>query len=155
MIKTVQLYLAEWSVVPSFEGVSEALAKAQAKMLSWGIDPHRAMEIELALAEAMNNSVEHGLVRVLHPRLKLKLSKAEDNLVCSISDNAPSFELPCATNAAENADASVQSRRDGGFGWHIVHSIAASISSSRCNGTNETTLMFVTRGSQTQEGAIL
>lgn len=124
---------------PSFEGVTQALDKLRLELAGQAVD-FGAME--LALAEALNNCVEHGAetVDVLEIALVCTL---EDHRFCFlIRENSARYQLPTAFASQANSDRSAEETLDGGFGWHLIHSLADQVALRRVKGWNELTLHF-------------
>ena len=124
---------------PSFEGVTQALDKLRLDLAGVAVD---IGSMELALAEALNNCVEHGAATVDVLEISL-VCTIEDNQFCIlIRENSARYQLPTAFVSQANSDRSVEETLEGGFGWHLIHSLADQVALRRVKGWNELTLHF-------------
>ncbi|MFV0514076.1 MAG: ATP-binding protein [Jhaorihella sp.] len=108
-----------------------------------GIAPDRAGEVELAIAEAVNNVVEHayagrapgpvGLCCNLHGR-RLAVR------ICDLGLPLPDGRLPQAP--AADLSGPRGDLPEGGFGWFLIRAFASHIRYDRCRGCNSLALRF-------------
>lgn len=91
--------------------------------------------VEIVLAEALNNIVEHAYAR--HSgTIKVALQLAHPDLLCQISDSGlpmPGESLPLGNLAqVGNAD----DLPEGGFGWFLIRTLTRELNYRRHNGLN-------------------
>lgn len=132
----------EMEVVPSFEGVSDALARLKAFISDLGCPPDRASEVELACAEALNNVVEHGDPASGNLRLHLNAVVSGDKLSVDVFDNGTPFDAPNAETAKVNLISATDTVAEGGFGWGLIHMLADAVTVTRKNNTNHLNVCF-------------
>lgn len=97
--------------------------------------------LELVLAEAMNNVVEHahggrddGLIEL---RVSHDAGRAASVIVCElIDDGAAMPEGALAPPRAPAVDAGVEALPEGGFGWLVIRQLARGIDYARRDGRN-------------------
>lgn len=101
-----------------------------------GIGAEDASNVELVLAEALNNVAEHAYCDGAGP-VDLLVSIQRNGLICVITDRgrpmpagvAPSPDLPLIAPPDELPE--------GGFGWHIIRCLTAELVYSRDQGRNQ------------------
>jgi serine/threonine-protein kinase RsbW len=97
--------------------------------------------LELVLAEAMNNVVEHahggrdeGLVEL---RVSHDAARGASVIVCElIDDGEPMPEGALAPPSAPAVDTGVEALPEGGFGWLVIRQLARGIDYARRDGRN-------------------
>ena len=108
-----------------------------------GLTRDRADEVEIALAEAINNVVEHtyaksepGLVRILCSLRSAHL----DIRICDTGTPLPKNRLPPGLAA----DVSVPRAElpEGGFGWFLIRELTSEVRYDRCGLINHLSLRF-------------
>ncbi|MEM9715747.1 MAG: ATP-binding protein [Pseudomonadota bacterium] len=132
------------AVAPSFEGVTKALSQMRKELGDAHIAEDKATEIELATAEALNNIVEHSVIYAPSPKCELVVAILDEGVQIDLSDNGPAFAPPCAGQAEASSDQSMMSLGEGGFGWHIIQSLASEVTYRRRNEQNCLCLKFET-----------
>ncbi|MFC3613132.1 ATP-binding protein [Lutimaribacter marinistellae] len=126
------------------EGAARDGIRAVASALRWrGLSGDRAGDVELALAEAINNVVEHAYAGLAPGQVHVTCWLGGGRLDILISDNGhamPGGRLPEGTAAKlENA---IEDLPEGGFGWFLIRQLATEIRYERCSGLNRLSLMF-------------
>ena len=130
--------------------VRQALEKVFAALAPWELDVEEKGTIELVLAEAMNNIVEHaypdpdagGLIEVS--------AEAQSNgLQFHIRDFGkpmPNGQAPLGMQA--NLDVDTMDLPEGGFGWFLIRDLAKDVEYSRDGSANHLSLrLAITRTS--------
>lgn len=93
--------------------------------------------LELALAEALNNVVEHGYAGLTAGTIELQLTCNQSALSCEIADNGhpmpglvpPEGQMPpLPENPAELPE--------GGWGWSLIRALTSSLAYRREGGRN-------------------
>ncbi|MBO9450615.1 ATP-binding protein [Tropicibacter sp. R16_0] len=108
-----------------------------------GVSEETAGDIEIALAEAINNIVEHAYAGVEPGQIRVICSFQQSRLDIRISDKGvplPSSELPEGAPAiiTENK----QDLPEGGFGWFLIRQLTSDIRYDRLNGHNRLSMGF-------------
>ncbi|MEC7839803.1 MAG: anti-sigma factor antagonist [Chlamydiota bacterium] len=80
-----------------------------------------ANELQLVVDEAFVNIVEHSYKNNPKATIIIQVSYNENGIVFELSDQGPSFD------PSEVIEPSLAGDRDGGFGWHIIRSVADQI----------------------------
>jgi len=137
--------------MPTLEGVSIACRRLSVFLQKSAVPIERHSEIELVTAEALNNCVEHGLGSVKQPKIELSCTVTAPRITVQIVENGEEYAMPSLRDAHRSAESSVRTQRDGGFGWHLIHSLADEVSLRRAYDRNQLTLEFVTSSLETSE----
>ena len=108
-----------------------------------GIATERAGEIELTLAEAVNNVVEHAYAGAAPCPVRLCCDLDGRRLgvrICDLGLALPEGRPPrgkAADLSCPRADLP-----EGGFGWFLIRAFASSVRYDRCRGRNVLALRF-------------
>ncbi len=118
--------------------VRKALSAVLDGLRPLDLDIEEAGTVELVLAEALNNIVEHayGGVRGGRP-IRIGCQHRNDGIHFCIEDEGeqmPEGRLPLG--AAQNIERDVVDLPEGGFGWFLIQDLAKNISYERLGGTN-------------------
>ena len=92
--------------------------------------------VEIVLAEALNNIVEHAYASQ-DGEIEITLQLRQNELVCKISDTGlpmPDEKLPAGILAPLKPAADLP---EGGFGWHLIRSLSKDLDYRRENGRNQ------------------
>ncbi|WP_151717781.1 ATP-binding protein [Gemmobacter serpentinus] len=122
--------------------VRHALVCLQEAALMQGFAPDQRGRIEIVLAEALNNIVEHAYAGTTG-QIRLELSLRPEGLLCQLRDSGcplPDLQLPPGQLAAfDDCDLP-----EGGFGWFLIRTLTADLCYRRDEGQNE--LCFLVPG---------
>ena len=129
-------------VAPSFEGVTLALAALTQKLVPVGESRFDVLGIELVAAEVLNNCVEHGAGTKEAPVIVLSCQIADGVLSLKITENGDAYAVPGREMAAAGAAQSCEHKLEGGFGWHLIHSLTTDVRYHREQSLNHLTLGF-------------
>jgi serine/threonine-protein kinase RsbW len=123
----------------------EALRAAVAPHLA-GCDAGVVDSIEIALAEVLNNIVEHaepsdtsGAIRISACGLTYALA------VCISDDGRPMPSLCPPAGALQDLSVPLQDLPEGGFGWALVRALSSRLRYRRRLGRNELSMCFLCR----------
>jgi len=101
---------------------------------------HRAGEAfswELALAEAMNNVVEHAYSGPEKGDIRLTLSFTPTELLARFTDTGRAMPRGCVPDPAEiDLDVPTEQLPEGGFGWSMIHALSREVTYRRIKGVN-------------------
>ncbi|NOC47281.1 MULTISPECIES: ATP-binding protein [unclassified Ruegeria] len=122
---------------------SEGIAKLSVGLAERGLPPHKAGDVKIALAEAINNVVEHAYNGIAAAKVQVTCRLDRDLLDILISDTGrplPGYRLPDGTPAPMGTD--LQDLPEGGFGWFLIHRLTSDIRYERRGGCNRLSLRF-------------
>lgn len=118
--------------------VRAALASAIGALRHCGLAEQALHTVEIALAEVLNNVVEHaGASRDLGA-IVLNIAWQGDMLTVEVTDDGapmPQEELPDGT--PHDLDVPSESLPEGGFGWLLIRMLTEELSYRRAAGRNE------------------
>jgi serine/threonine-protein kinase RsbW len=132
----------------SFTGAEDAVRGALAQTMTC-ISPLALSEdeegtVELVLAEALNNVVEHALARTQgQTTVEIRGNHGADGLRLSIIDQGepmPEGQTPSAPTP--NLDVAIVDMPEGGFGWFMIHTLAQDVRYIRVGNHNHLTLLI-------------
>jgi serine/threonine-protein kinase RsbW len=125
---------------PDAVAVRAALIKWRQRMNEVGLPASLVSRAELALAELLNNIVEHGCVGVMGGWIVLNTRLAHDGLHLTILDNgnAPPDDLlgPGQAKFAHLGNLPLAAIPEGGFGWHLIRHFARDLALDDLLGIN-------------------
>lgn len=116
----------------------EALEKVLDALADWSLDVEEKGTIELVLAEALNNIVEHA-----YPegdpggQISIAADAQNNGLHFTISDFGramPDGQAPLGMQA--DLDVDMMDLPEGGFGWFLIRDLAKDVTYSRVNEMN-------------------
>lgn len=122
----------------------DGLAKTMACLATLSLSIEDAGTVELVLAEALNNVIEHALTSTGSDTvIEIRGHYGAEGLQLSIIDRGlpmPHGRTPHAL--APNVDVSVEEMPEGGFGWYMIHSLAKDVRYARVGGRNHLTVLI-------------
>ncbi|MEQ3709632.1 MAG: ATP-binding protein [Tateyamaria sp.] len=122
--------------------VREALAKLQDNLTPLSLDVEESGTVELVMAEALNNVVEHA-----YPQgdpcgpIDITCSHARDGLHLTVVDSGramPDGHTPLGV--AVDTDVAFDDIPEGGFGWFLIKDLAKDVSYVRVSRQNRLSL---------------
>lgn len=120
-----------------------ALRSACNRLKTSGIEPLRIGEIEVALAEALNNIVEHAYSGADAGPIRLSCSlmgRRLDIRICDAGRPLPDDRLPPGLRV--DLDVPLADLPEGGFGWFLIRALTTDIRYDRCGASNHLSLRF-------------
>lgn len=108
-----------------------------------GIPEDRVAEVQIALAEAVNNVVEHAYTGCPTGDVVIRCKLDPDRLWVNINDAGmpfPEGKLP--TGAPVEIGEELESLPEGGFGWFLIRELASDVQYERSNTHNKLSLCF-------------
>ncbi|MEH6644519.1 ATP-binding protein [Sulfitobacter sp.] len=131
-------------IAGSQDAVRDGIAQTMARLASLDLPQDKAGSVELVLAEALNNTVEHALATVTpQSRIEIRGSYNAACLRLTIIDQGkpmPHEALP--TGHAPELDVEFENLPEGGFGWHMIHALARDVEYVRVSEANHLSLHF-------------
>lgn len=125
------------------QAVREVLRRVRNGAAMAGLDESQREKAETALAEVLNNIVEHAFDN--HDgSIRLHLERTGSQLVLTVDDDGrpmpggrlPDAVLPGAGDLAE-----------GGYGWPLIRCLSSHLCYERHNGTNRLSMVFALKQS--------
>ena len=101
------------------------------------MNPGEAGALELALAEVLNNVVEHGYCGNASGEVQICLKRSADAVHCQIEDTGrplPNLTLPIVQPG--QVPKSIMEIAEGGRGWALIRCLTMDLSYTRENGRN-------------------
>ncbi len=126
------------------EAVRELLQSLVSGPLGRALSPEQVSNLEIVLAEVLNNVVEHAYA-AFPGRVCVTLRREGADLRCEVCDQGaamPGLDLPAGRQAdlAEIADLP-----EGGFGWFLIRSLTQDLTYRRDNGVNHLSFLLPAR----------
>jgi serine/threonine-protein kinase RsbW len=116
------------------EEVRVVLGRVNAGLAALGAIPDAMGRVELVLAEVLNNIVEHAYAD-LRGEIALQLALCGQALRCRVADGGrpmPGGQLPAGRLPQDKA----AELPEGGFGWHLIRTLAHDLRYARTGGQN-------------------
>lgn len=133
--------------VPTALGVRHALAVVTHTLRERSIPNEDLQTLELVLAEAMNNVVEHAYYDKGDGEIDLQVSVTDHALRCVICDggapmpgNTPPMGLLPPTGL------SIAEQQEGGFGWYLIRELSTDLLYVRSKNRNQLTFLVPLTG---------
>ena len=104
-----------------------------------GIGAEDCGNVELILAEALNNVAEHAYADGAGP-VELSVILQQGGLACTISDRGRPMPMGVVPSPGLPAIAPPDDLPEGGFGWHIIRCLATDLSYHRDRTQNHLSL---------------
>ncbi len=121
----------------------EGILSVISRLKNFGLSEHRLNEIQIALAEAINNVVEHAYENNTSGEVKVTCSMHDANLMIEIHDTGsplPNLELPDGNLGP--LEKNLETLPEGGFGWFLIRELTTDVHYRRVAQTNELKLTF-------------
>lgn len=129
--------------IASEDAVRDILDGLRQTLETSRIDPDLCGSIAIAVAEALNNVVEHAYAGQTPGTVRITAEQTHDEVRISIWDQGlglPNGTLPPAH--LPEATGPLDSLPEGGFGWYMIHDLTNSLSYRREAGENQLDLVF-------------
>lgn len=139
----------EFSIQSGEFAVREALEHFLAALGPIGLHAEERTAVELVLAEALNNIVEHAYPdTAAQGVIQIRGQLCRDGLHINITDMGemmPNGKTPLGL--APNVDVNLKDLPEGGFGWFLIRSLVKEVSYDRVDGENRLQLRMDMSGS--------
>lgn len=134
MSNRLQLRLdADLASLPILDEAVEEFGEAQ----DWALD--MLFQVKLALEEVAVNVINHGYGQA-GSAFEVDITSEPAALTIRVTDEAKEFN-PLTSSPAADVDASVDDRRVGGLGIHLVRTMMDEMHYERADGQNRLTLV--------------
>lgn len=125
-------------VVASPEGVRAALGGISDAIAPLALSSEEVATVQLVLAEALNNIVEHAYAGIEGDHIAISVREAPDGLHCRLSDSgAPMPDGRAPLGDCPGPAGRVEDHPESGFGWFLIRNLARDLEYRRVDGGNE------------------
>lgn len=122
---------------------SAGIATLCTRLTAHGLPAGKANDVKIALAEAINNVVEHAYAGIAPADIRVDCSLCRNRLVIQIADSGkPMPDLRPPEGIPASVETSLLDLPEGGFGWFLIHQLASEIHYERKDGSNLLHLCF-------------
>ena len=128
-------------------GVRDALKRVMQTLRDQTFTNDICGDIELALAELLNNVVEHALDGIKDGAVEIHARREAGDLCLTVTDNGrpmPDGALPDGNPA--NVDLPLQELPEGGFGWFLIRDLTRDVTYRRVGHENRVEMWFALPG---------
>lgn len=101
--------------------------------------------VQITLAEALNNIIEHGFDGSYRGTIELKISIYSTATIVHLADNGVEFIPPNNTHTPLQENDDFDALPEGGFGWFLIDEITSSYSFRRICNKNHLVLNFLAK----------
>lgn len=115
------------------------------RLKDMGILAPQLDEVQIALAEAVNNVVEHAYAESATGDVLIRCNLHPDRLWVEIRDAGvpfPNAKLPEGKAVKVDANTPLEELPEGGFGWFLIRELASDIKYQRNLDNNQLSLCF-------------
>ena len=122
--------------------VRDALREVLSNLQPLALSADEAGTVELVLAEALNNIVEHAFDADESPgEIRIRCWRRRDGLHFAIIDDGLAMpENKAPASCAPCVGVEVTALPEGGFGWFMIHTLAKDVRYARVGETNHLNL---------------
>jgi serine/threonine-protein kinase RsbW len=133
--------------IPATElAVRHLLEALCTRLQQQGVPTEAVGRVEIVMAEALNNIVEHGYANSERGKIDLRAEWSNDQLTATILDSGTSApaHLLSAERQGPDINVDLHSLPEGGFGWMMIQSMTINLSYSRfaCLNCLRFTILF-------------
>lgn len=129
---------------------SQATAVLHAAIARLGLPDHKVNDVKIAVAEAINNVVEHAYSGLAPGFVRVKGTLYRDHLEFRIWDAGrplPGLRVPDGIPAS--VETGIEDLPEGGFGWFMIRKLTDRVRYDRRRGKNRLLLSFKLRETAT------
>ncbi len=136
----------------TFDNVRLAIEKAKSAMAPLALSKDDESSVELILAEALNNVVEHAYPAGQPGNIKLVIRHGRAGLLIEVRDTGrpmPHGRTPIGLHPHEKDTG--ETLPEGGYGWYLIRQLARDVVYDRDNGENFLIFRVAVGGDDTAE----
>jgi len=111
-------------------------------MVVSGVRPETITNVQIVLAEALNNIVEHGFKHQKNGHVGINIDLSEAAIVVRLTDDGVAFTPPEVEQSPLRDKNDLDNLPEGGFGWFLIRKITSYYEFHRLNGKNYLLLKF-------------
>jgi serine/threonine-protein kinase RsbW len=131
------------------EGVRAALGGLSAAIAPLALTLEEAASVQLVLAEALNNIVEHAYAGVDGDHIAILVRQCSDGLHCRLRDSgAPMPDGQAPLGDYSGPATCIDDQPESGFGWFLIRNLARDLEYRRVDGGNELAFRIALRPGQ-------
>lgn len=133
----------ELSFPATAASASAGIVALSDRLAAQGLPVEKSDDVKIALAEAINNVVEHAYAGTAAANIRIDCHLCQSKLVIRIRDTGrpmPDLRAPEGVPAPLSADP--QDLPEGGFGWFLIRQLVSDIQYERQDGCNLLCLRF-------------
>ena len=97
-------------------------------------------ELELVLAEALNNVVEHAYLYAEDGEIDILVRLRQDQLLLTITDKGCKFDGPPPLKEMDVENMDFEELPEGGFGWNLIRTLTDNVEFEHKDQQNRLTL---------------
>ena len=97
-------------------------------------------ELELVLAEALNNVVEHAYLYAEDGEIDILVRLRQDQLLVTITDKGCKFDGPPPLKEMDVENMDFEELPEGGFGWNLIRTLTDNVEFEHKDQQNRLTL---------------
>lgn len=124
-------------------GARTAIAAISDHIRAFWLTQEQADGVEIALAESLNNVVEHAFAKAEPGSVRVLCSLRDSQMdirICDTGVPMPDNRLP--PGLAADIDVAREDLPEGGFGWFLIRELTSDIRYDRCGLVNHLSLRF-------------
>jgi serine/threonine-protein kinase RsbW len=128
------------------EGVRGALGGLTKAIGSIALTSEEIATVQLVLAEALNNIVEHAYAGTSGDHISISVQEGRDGLHCRLGDSgAPMPDGRAPLGSCPGPGEAIEDHPESGFGWFLIRNLARDLQYRRVDGCNELTFRIALR----------
>ncbi|MGH1355660.1 MAG: ATP-binding protein [Thalassovita sp.] len=117
--------------------VREALVAMNSNLKTWQLDETDIGRVEIVLAEALNNVVEHAYALTGGGTIELRLKHTADGIDVTVLDSGVPVPVHVfAKRTGPDVNVATDDLPEGGFGWMLIQHMSSHLSYQRVGDTN-------------------
>lgn len=142
----MDLPVLQMTVAGTAEAVRHALRDILADKIFAPYSADLAINAEIALAETLNNIVEHAYAHTSGD-IQIMLLGRDSGLVCRLADRGAAMPGLCLPEGAFQTPGEITDLPEGGFGWFLIRSLVQDLRYARVNDENQLSFLLVDKQS--------
>ncbi|MEM6618908.1 MAG: ATP-binding protein [Pseudomonadota bacterium] len=120
--------------------VQEEVSNVVAHICEWlgghGVAEDIRGELELVLAEALNNVVEHAYLYREDGEIEINVKLTPDEMTATITDSGQKFDGPPPLTEVDVDGFAFDDLPEGGFGWNLIRTLTDNVHFERRENKN-------------------
>ncbi len=122
------------------EEVSNVVAAISQWLRGHEVEEDPICELELVLAEVLNNVVEHAYLYAEDGEIDILVRLRPEQLLATIKDKGRKFDGPPPVKDMDVENMDFEELPEGGFGWNLIRTLTDNVEFERRNKQNCLTL---------------
>lgn len=120
--------------------VTNVVSMISGWLISHKVEQEIVAELELVLAEALNNVVEHAYLYREDGEIELLITLDDRRLKARITDSGREFDGPPPLKEMNVEDCEFEELPEGGFGWNLIRTLTDDVEFEHQDHKNRLTL---------------